>query len=95
MMSLEVKVALKMVEKSMKHDGQWYEVATPWKKHSGTCLLNNYSDAEKKLHHRENQLSKKQEVCKAYEETINQYLAKGYIRWILQKKALSLHISQL
>ena len=42
MMSPEEKVAHKMVEKSIKHDGQWYEVAIPWKKHPGTCLLNNY-----------------------------------------------------
>ena len=50
----EDKVALKMVEKTIKHDGQQYEVVIPLKKHSGTCLLNNYSDAEKRLHHIEN-----------------------------------------
>ena len=45
-------------------------------------MLNNYSNAEKILHHIENQLSKKPEVCKAYEETINQYLSKGYIKQV-------------
>ena len=40
MMSPEDKRALKMVEKSIKHDGELYEVAIPWKKHLGTCLLN-------------------------------------------------------
>ena len=43
------------------------------KEHTGTCLLNNYSDVEnvqKRPHHIENQLSKKPEVCKAYEGTI-------------------------
>ena len=69
-----------MAEKSIKHDGQRYEVTIPWKEYPGTCLLNKYSYAEKRLHHIEKQLSKKQEVCKAYEETINQYLTKGYIR---------------
>ena len=82
MMIPEDKVAFKMVEKSIKHDGQLYEVAIPWKKHPGTCLLNNYSDPEKRLHIIEKQLSKKQEVCKAYEETINQYLTMGYIRQV-------------
>ena len=76
MMSLEDKVDLKMAEKSIKHDGHRYKVAIPWKKHPGTCLLNNYSDAENRLHHIEKKLSKKSEVCKVYEETINQYLKK-------------------
>ena len=82
MMSSEDKMALKMVVKSVKHDGQRYEVAIPWKKHPGTCLLNNCKDAEKRLHHKEYQFSKQPEVCKAYEETINQYLTKGYIRQV-------------
>ena len=69
-MSREDKVALKVVHKSIKHDVQRYEVAIPWKKHPCTCLLNNYSDAEKRLHIIENQLSKKQEVCKTYVETL-------------------------
>ena len=40
-----------MAEKNIKHDDQWYEVAIPLKKYPGTCLLNNYNDAEKRLHH--------------------------------------------
>ena len=40
MMSPEDKAALKMVEKSIKHDGELCEVAIPWKKHPDTCLLN-------------------------------------------------------
>ena len=36
----------------------------------------------KKLHCIERQLSKKPEVSKVYEETINQYLPKGYIRQV-------------
>ena len=47
MMSPEDKVVVKMVDKSIKHDDQWYKVASPWKKHPRTCLLNNYSDAKK------------------------------------------------
>ena len=93
MMSPEDKVVLKMVEQSIKHYDQQYEVAIPWKKHPGNCLLNNYSHAEKRLHHIEHPLSKKPEVCKT--ETTNQHLTKGYIRQILKKKAISLHISQL
>ena len=33
MMSPEDKVTLKMVDKTIKHDGRQYEVAIPWKKH--------------------------------------------------------------
>ena len=50
----EDKVAYKMVDKSIKHNGQRYEVAIPWKKRPGTCFLNNYSDAVKRLNHTEN-----------------------------------------
>ena len=82
MMSPEDKVTPKMVDKSIKHDGQQYEVAIQWKRHPGTCLLNNYSDAEQRLYHIKNQLSKKPEVFKAYQETINKYLTKGYIRQV-------------
>ena len=71
-----------MVEKNIKHDSQRYKIALPWKKHPGTCILDNYSDAEKRLHHIENRLSKKPEVCKAYEGTVAEYLAKGYIRQV-------------
>ena len=82
MMSPEDKVTLKMAQKSVKHDGQQYEVAIPWKKYSCTCLLDNYIDAEKRLHHIGNQLSKAPKVCKAYEETIDHYLTKEYIRQV-------------
>ena len=58
-MSPEDKMALKWKVKSVKHDGKRYEVAIPWKKHPDTCLLNNYKEAEKILHHIEYQLSKK------------------------------------
>ena len=82
MMSPEDKMTLKMAQKSVKHDGQQYEVAIPWKKYSCTCLLDNYIDAEKRLHHVEKQFLKKPEILKAYEETINQYLTKEYIRQV-------------
>ena len=40
MISPEDILVLEMVDKSIKHDGERYEVATPWKKHPGTYLLN-------------------------------------------------------
>ena len=64
MMSPENKVALKMVDNSIKHNDQRYEVAILWEKHPGTCLLNDYSDVEKRLLHIENQLSMKPKVGK-------------------------------
>lgn len=72
-MSLEDKMAFKMVENNTKHDVQRCEVAILCKKHPGTCLLNSYSDVVRRLHHIEKKLSKKTEVCKAYEQIINQY----------------------
>ena len=90
MMSPEDKFPLKMVEKSIKQ-GQRYEVAVPRKKHPGTCQLNNYSDAEKRVGHIENQLSKKPEVCQAYEETISQYLRKGCVRQVDTMKEGNFH----
>ena len=75
-----------MVEKSIKHDSRRYKIALPGKKHPGTCLSDNYSDAEKKLHHIENRLSKKPELCKVYEETVVEYLVKGYIRQVDTRK---------
>ena len=81
-MSPEDKVALKIVEKNVKYDGQRHEVAVPRKKHPGTCLLNSYSDGEKRLPYIEKQLLKKPAVCKVNEETIYQYLTKGYVRQV-------------
>ena len=74
MMSLEDKMAFKMVQKNIKHDVQWYEVAILCKKHPDTSLLNSYSDLVRRLHHIEKQLCKKTEACKAYEHIVNQYL---------------------
>ena len=68
MMSSEDKMALKMIEKSVKHDGQRHEVAIPWKKNTDTSLLNNYGHEEKR-----------NQRCKIYKETIDQYLTKEYI----------------
>ena len=84
-MTPEDKVALKMVDKNTKHDSHRYEVAIPWKKLPGTCLLNNQSNAEEKP--LENQLIRKQLINICQRDTLNWY--------IVQKKAIDLHISQL
>ena len=99
MVNLEDNLVLKMVEKRIKYNGEWYEVAIPWKKHWVNCLLDIYSDANKWLHHIEKPLSKKSKVCKGYEETINQYITNGYKGHIRQEDTTKggsfPHISQL
>ena len=51
MMSLEDKMAFKMVEKIIKHDVRRYEVTILCKKLPRTCLLNSYCDVVRRLHH--------------------------------------------
>lgn len=50
-MSLEDKMAFKMVEKIIKHDVRRYEVTILCKKLPRTCLLNSYCDVVRRLHH--------------------------------------------
>ena len=86
MLSPEEKQALELVDESVKYDGKRYEVGIPWKRHPDTLALSNYNEAERRLFQIEKQLIKKPEIHQAYEETIQQYLDKGYIKQIENKK---------
>ena len=60
-------------------DGEHYEVAVPWKGDRPN-LMNNRSQAEKRLYSTEQKLQGNNDVRKAYQKVIEEYLQKGYIR---------------
>ena len=69
------------VNKSLKFNGQHYEVAVPWRDERQQ-LLNNLSMAKKRLVSTERKLMKDKEVAVAYQQVFNEYLDKKYIRRI-------------
>ena len=73
------KLALKKVTESLMFDGEHYEVAVPWKGDRPN-LMNNRSQAEKRLYSTEQKLQGNNDVRKAYQKVIEEYLQKGYIR---------------
>ena len=64
---------------SLKFDGKNYEVAVPWKNNQPS-LTNNRLQAEQRLISTEQKLNKIPEVKVAYQQVIDEYLQKGYIR---------------
>ena len=60
-------------------DGELYEVAVPWKGDRPN-LMNNRSQAKKQFYSTEQKLQGNNDVKKAYQKVIEQYLQKGYIR---------------
>ena len=67
-------------------DGEHYEVAFPWKGDRPN-LMNNRSQAEKRLYSTELQkLQRINDVRKAYQKVIEEYLQKGYIRRVPDDK---------
>ena len=85
----EDKLALHMVEKSIKYIKGSYEVSIPWKEQS-ISLQNNFEMAEKRLHNLEKKLLKEPEIAQEYNKTISQYLEKGYVSRISTDKNCNL-----
>jgi len=75
----EDKLAWDKVNKSLKFNGQHYEVAVPWRDERPQ-LPNNLPMARKRLVSTERRLMKDKEVAVAYQQVINDYLDKKYIR---------------
>ena len=75
----EDKLAWDKVNKSLKFNGQHYEVAVPWRDERPQ-LPNNLPMARKRLVSTERRLMKDKEVAVAYQQVINDYLDKEYIR---------------
>ena len=75
----EDKWAWEKVNNSLKFDGQHYEVAVPWRDERPQ-LPNNLLMAKKRLVSTERKLMKDKEIAVAYQQVLNNYLNKKYIR---------------
>ncbi|CAB3981675.1 Hypothetical predicted protein [Paramuricea clavata] len=79
LMTPEEKLAWGKVSQSMKFDGKHYEVAVPWKENRPN-LPTNLPMAKQRLLSTEKKLLKNKEVALAYQQVLNGYLEKQYIR---------------
>ena len=77
----EDKLAWDKVNKVLKFNGQHYEVAVPWRDERPQ-LPNNLPMARKRLVSTKRRLIKDKEVAVAYQQVINDYLDKEYIRCV-------------
>lgn len=75
----EDKLAWSKVNKSLKFNGEHNEVAVPWRD-DRPQLPNNLPMAKKRLVSTERKLLKDKEVAVAYQQVLNDYLEKQYIR---------------
>ena len=80
--SLDEESAFSQFKKSLKFDGERYEVALPWKENHPK-LRDNYKQAVKRLVSTENQLKRNDERAAAYSEAINQYIQDGYAKEVI------------
>ena len=80
--SLYEESALSQFKKSLKFDGERYEVALPWKENHPK-LRDNYAQAVKRLVSAENQLKRNDERAAAYSKAINQYIQDGYAEEVI------------
>ena len=78
-MTPEEKVAWEKVSTSLKFDGKHYEVAVPWKEDRPN-LPDNLPMAKQRLLSTEKKLFKNKEVAVAYQQVLQDYLEKQYIR---------------
>ena len=79
--TVEDKMVVEKVEKSIKFIDGHYQVAIPWKENK-LSLPNNYKLAFQRLQNLEKRLTRNPEVAAAYSEVIEKYLDKGYVRKI-------------
>ena len=79
LMTPEEKLAWGKVSQSMKFDGKHYEVTVPWKEDRPN-LPTNLPMAKQRLLSTEKKLLKNKEVALAYQQVLNGYLEKQYIR---------------
>ena len=78
-MTREEKFALDKTRLSLVHDGERYQVATPWKTDC-PMLPNNYEMANSRLRNTEKRLIRQPLVGEDYQRVITSYVDKGYIR---------------
>lgn len=78
---IEDQLAMKKVENSLTYDDQMYRVGIPWKTNK-TELPDNYKMALSRLENTEKRLKRTPDVAHAYNQCIDQYIEKGYVRKI-------------
>ena len=79
-MSVEDQCVEKATEGSLKFNNGRVEVSIPWKNGDEPTATSNRANAEHRLKSLLISLSKRSEVAKEYQRTIDSYLQKGYIR---------------
>lgn len=75
------QTAWEKVSESRIFDGKRYQVAVPWKKER-PLLVSNRPLAERRLRQVERKLAKDEKTATAYQQVIDEYLQKNYIRQI-------------
>ena len=80
-------MAWKKAQSSLRFNGERYEIAVPWKE-DRPHLPNNLPMAEKRLKSVEQKLLRDNELARAYQGVIEDYLQKGYIRKVLQDESV-------
>ena len=76
------QAAWEKVSGSRTFDRKRYQVAVPWKEER-PCLVGNRSLAERRLQQVERKLAKDEKIATAYQQVIDEYLQKNYIRRVL------------
>lgn len=84
-MTPQEKLAWSKVSKSLKFDGGHYQVAVPWRE-GCPSLPNNLALAKRRLVSTERKLFKEKEVATAYQQVLDDYLDKQYIRRVPSEK---------
>ena len=84
-MAREEKIALDKVQVVFVHEGERYQVATPWK-HEHPALPINYEMAFNCLRNTEKGLTCQPSLGEDYQNLITSYLEKGYICKVRQNE---------
>ena len=79
--SPDEQAAWEKVSESRVFDGKRYQVAVPWKEERPR-LASNRPLAERRLQQVERKLAKDEKIATAYQQVIDEYLQKNYIRRI-------------
>ena len=79
----EEKIALAIVSDSLAYNDGHYSVSVPWKS-AQPELPNNYKMAVNRLENTEKRLLRAPEIASAYQDVLNRYKEKAYIRQVPQ-----------
>ena len=80
-LSKEEQESLNLVKESIQFKDNHYQVSLPWKENPAT-LPENYNMAKRRLENTEKKLLKNPKIGVAYNQVIDEYIQKGYVRKI-------------